>query len=74
MDREAEMKMFGGLRDDMIEANKELWDEDKGMLAMSILSDAQEELSRGHAETARQYMNRAKFVISAMRARDRDRS
>jgi len=34
------------------------------MLAMSILSDAQEELSRGEKEIARQYINRAKFIIS----------
>ena len=36
---------------------------DWGMLAGSILSDAQEELAMGHNETARQYMNRAKYVI-----------
>jgi len=34
------------------------------MLSMSILSDAQEELSMGHSNIARQYMNRAKYVMS----------
>jgi len=33
------------------------------MLAMSILSDAQECIAIGDGETARQYINRAKFVI-----------
>jgi len=34
------------------------------MLAMSILSDAQEMMAAGDAESARQYINRAKWVIS----------
>ena len=33
------------------------------MLAMSILSDAQECIAVGRHETARQYINRAKYVI-----------
>ena len=33
------------------------------MLAMSILSDAQECIAIGRHETARQYINRAKYVI-----------
>jgi len=37
------------------------------MLAMSILSDAQECISRGKDETARQYINRAKYVMREWR-------
>jgi len=33
------------------------------MLAMSILSDAQECIARGKDETARQYINKAKYVL-----------
>jgi len=33
------------------------------MLAMSILSDAQELIASGDANTARQYINRAKWII-----------
>jgi hypothetical protein len=36
----------------------------KEMYAMSILSDAQHVLAHGDAETARQFMNKAKYVIS----------
>lgn len=34
------------------------------MLAMSILSDAQECMAHGDTETARQYINRAKYVLN----------
>ncbi len=33
------------------------------MLVMSIMSDAQEEIAFGHAETARQSLNRAKWIL-----------
>ena len=36
------------------------------MLAMSILSDAQERIALGHHDVARQYINRAKYVIKQM--------
>lgn len=36
------------------------------MLSMSILSDAQEELERGNSEVSRQYINRAKYVMSVI--------
>lgn len=39
-------------------------DVDYMMAAMSVLSDAQEELARGMDERARQSINRAKFLIS----------
>ena len=38
----------------------------KSMLAMSILSDAQERIAVGHGDIARQYINRAKYIISRM--------
>tara|TARA_R100000781_G_scaffold110698_1_gene76334 strand:- start:28 stop:240 length:213 start_codon:yes stop_codon:yes gene_type:complete len=34
------------------------------MLVMSILSDAQEVMSYGDVETARQYINRAKYLLN----------
>jgi len=57
--------MFGGLNQDQI--REHVQDKDtfgKLMYAMSVLSDAQEEVARGNAEVARQYINRAKFIIS----------
>ena len=36
------------------------------MLAMSVLSDAQERIALGHDDVARQYINRAKYVIKQM--------
>jgi len=35
-------------------------------LAMSVLSDAQERIALGDGETARQYINRAKYIIKQM--------
>ena len=35
-----------------------------GMMVMSILSDAQEAMLHGDVETARQYINRAKYVLN----------
>lgn len=40
-------------------------------LATSILSDAQECLSMGDSEKARQLMNRAKYVLSFQLTKDR---
>lgn len=34
------------------------------MCAMSLISDAQEEMARGHNETARKVLNRAKWILS----------
>ena len=36
------------------------------MVAMGILSDAQEMLAMGNAEVARKYMNIAKFILCEM--------
>lgn len=33
------------------------------MLVMSVLSDAQERIALGHHDVARQYINRAKYII-----------
>jgi len=35
-----------------------------GMLAMSMMSDAQEAMGHGDTEEARQFLNRAKYVLS----------
>ena len=43
------------------------------MYAASILSDAQEELAMGNAETARQYMNRAKCVLFEIMDRNEEK-
>lgn len=40
------------------------------MFAMSILSDAQEELAMGNTNVSRQYMNRAKYVMSVIMERN----
>ncbi len=60
-----ESDMFGGVSEDTIREqmkNKDTFS--KLMYSMSILSDAQEEMARGKIEIARQYINRAKFIIS----------
>lgn len=49
---------FESIRSDYNEAMS------KQIFLMGILSDAQEELARGNAETARQLMNKAKYIIS----------
>ena len=36
------------------------------MVVMSLLSDAQETMHFGDTEASRQYMNRAKFILSEM--------
>lgn len=42
--------------------------------SMAILSDAQEELSRGNDETARQYMNKAKYFMTEISKKARSQS
>ena len=42
------------------------------MLAMSILSDSQEEMGRGNAETARQYINKAKYIMGKQHSKLRN--
>lgn len=61
--------MYGCTKDDLDQLIAEA-DEPhmggKSMLAMSILSDAQERIAVGHGDIARQYINRAKYIISRM--------
>ena len=42
------------------------------MVVMSILSDAQELLAMGATNDSRQYMNRAKFILSEMMEEKRE--
>lgn len=69
MTKEEQVKMYGCESEAIIEAMSRYDGQETMMLAMSILSDAQMEMSMGNTEIARQYMNRAKFVIS----KDKDR-
>lgn len=59
------MVMYGCTQDDMAAMMNEPMNFIGGlpMLAMSILSDAQECIAVGRHDTARQYINRAKYVI-----------
>lgn len=58
-----DLEMFGCPRE-AVDAELAGYFGPKEMYAMSILSDAQEVLARGDAETARQWMNKAKYVMS----------
>ncbi len=65
-----ETKMFGCPVVDL-EAMIESSPTPAAMMALSMLSDAQEEIVMGHAETARQTINRAKYIIGErLTARD----
>ena len=59
------LSMYGCTQDDMVCMMNDPMNFIGGhyMLAMSILSDAQECIERGMDETARQYINRAKYVL-----------
>ena len=65
MTEDKHMKMYGCTHDDMVCMMNDPMNFIGGhsMLAMSILSDAQECIARGMDETARQYINRAKYVL-----------
>ena len=61
--------MYGCTKDDLdrlIAEADEPYMGGKSMLAMSILSDAQERIALGDGNTARQYINRAKYIINRM--------
>lgn len=45
----------------------------KEMYAMSILSDAQHVMAHGDTETARQFINKAKYVISKVMRENKER-
>ena len=64
-----EMGMYGCTAAAINQAMSGYDGEETMMLAMSILSDAQMEMSMGNTEIARQLINRAKYVIS----KDKDR-
>ena len=65
-------EMFGCTEDDLkAMLNLSLDFNSPLMLAASILSDAQEVLERGDNETARQYMNKSKWVIFELMKEDR---
>lgn len=59
------MVMYGCTQDDMVCMMNDPMNFIGGhyMLAMSILSDAQECIERGMDENARQYINRAKYIL-----------
>lgn len=61
---EAQIKMFGTTIEILNDAVEESGD--PLMLAMSIMSDAQEAM-RNDPEVARQYINRAKHVVDGVR-------
>jgi hypothetical protein len=59
--------MFGCSKEELLEVCENAQQPYMGgltMLAMSILSDAQECIAVGRNDMARQFINRAKFVIS----------
>ena len=69
---EQQRAMFGCTIPEMIEGFEEHAFginkvEEIASLIQSILSDAQEELIRGNSETARQYMNQAKYFASEIK-------
>jgi hypothetical protein len=66
------MVMYGCTQDDMVAMMNEPMNFIGGhyMLAMSILSDAQECIARGNDNTARQYINKAKYVMREWRDMD----
>ena len=63
MTEAAQVQMFGATFAEMEEMREDSMGDDK-MLAMSILSDAQEAMERGQLEAARQLINKAKWIIS----------
>tara|TARA_S200002703_G_scaffold66319_1_gene57529 strand:- start:79 stop:339 length:261 start_codon:yes stop_codon:yes gene_type:complete len=65
------MVMYGCTQDDMVAMMNEPLNFISGhyMLAMSILSDAQE-IMRDKPDTARQYINKAKYVMREWRDMD----
>lgn len=63
MSEDLERKMFGETVEEMKRAKPGFYSD--GLYAMSILSDVQEILvTTGDIETARQWINKAKFFIS----------
>jgi hypothetical protein len=62
---DADKRMFGMTEAEVIKAYEDSAFEGIGHIyIMGILSDVQECILRGELETARQYLNKAKFLIS----------
>ena len=59
---ENEIKMYGCTKADLIEMLEDSIGSYE-MLAMSIMSDAQHVMAHGDTETARQFINKAKWVL-----------
>ena len=62
-----QVRMFGCTTEQMREAVEESLSfrfSGPAMYAMSLMSDAQEEITRGLEEDARQTLNRAKWIVS----------
>ena len=62
-----QVRMFGCTTEQMREAVEESLSfrfSGPAMYAMSLMSDAQEEIARGLEEDARQTLNRAKWIVS----------
>jgi hypothetical protein len=64
---EREIRMFGVTTADIDQQLRRKDGHDRLNFAMSVLSDAQEVLASGDAETARQYMNVAKYVVATVK-------
>ena len=70
MSTDVHIKMFGCTKAELVESVEDalFGDADKvqgaAMLAMSIMSDCQEELALGYTEKVRQGLNRAKFILA----------
>jgi len=68
--KERQLNMFGMPKEWLDELMDDWRDPMMGglqMLAMSMLSDEQERIALGDGNTARQYINRAKYVIRQTR-------
>lgn len=67
---EKEMNCFGCAKDKLKNSiDDAVRYTDYHMIAMSMMSDAQEAMERGQNEHARQLLNRAKWVLSTYRER-----
>jgi hypothetical protein len=64
---ESETVMYGCTQEDLENMLHIGHHTDTKMLALSILSDTQEEIERGNKELARMFINRAKFLIMQLK-------
>lgn len=68
---ERERKCYGCAEEDLDKMISRNFYGTKTMLAVSILSDAQQVLEFGRAEECRQFINRAKYVMHDLMALER---